>query len=80
MDPATVTAGLGAAASVSRLAYIWLSAHLHRRRVEEGLRRDREQQAALLATISELPPGSEITEVLPDGRRITVKLPRGKAA
>ncbi|MDH6590077.1 multisubunit Na+/H+ antiporter MnhE subunit [Streptomyces sp. SAI-133] len=80
MDPATVTAGLGAAAAVSRLAYIWLSAHLHRRRVQEGLRRDRERQATLLTTISELPPGTEITEVLPDGRRITVKLPRGKAA
>jgi hypothetical protein len=80
MDPVTLTAGFSAAASVSRLAYVWLSARLHRRRVELEIRMERERRAALMATISALPPGSEITETTPDGWRVTIKLPPIEAA
>ncbi|PKV82728.1 hypothetical protein [Streptomyces sp. TLI_146] len=79
MDPVTVTAGVGAVASVSRVGYVWLSARMHRRRVELEVRREQEQYAALIATIGLLPPGSEITEQHPDGRCVTVKLPLSEA-
>ncbi|MFH8701344.1 hypothetical protein ACWGKK_43000 [Streptomyces chartreusis] len=80
MDPVTLTAGLGAAASLSRLAYVWLSARLHRRRIELEIRMERERYASLMASIRALPPGSEITETTPDGRRVTIKLPPTEAA
>lgn len=80
MDPMTLTVGFSAVASVSRLGYVWLSARLHRRRVKLEIRIERERRAALMVTISALPPGSQITETTPDGRRVTIKLPPIEAA
>ncbi|MFH8799918.1 hypothetical protein ACH4F6_10040 [Streptomyces sp. NPDC017936] len=80
MDPVTITAGIGAAASALRLGHAWLSARTHRRRIELETRREQEQRATLRETISSLPPGSEITELLPDGRRLIIKLPPDEAA
>ncbi|MGW0423858.1 hypothetical protein [Streptomyces sp. NPDC003015] len=75
MDPVTLTAAFSAAASVSRLAYVWLDVCLHRRRIESEVRREWERSTSLMATINALPPGSEITETTPDGRRVTIKVP-----
>ncbi|MBY8840425.1 hypothetical protein [Streptomyces sp. SP2-10] len=80
MDPVTVTAGCGVAASAFRFGYVWLTARSHRRRIEMEIRRAEAQSALLMTTVGSLPPGSEITEVLPDGRRVTIKLPPGEAA
>ncbi|MFD5483032.1 hypothetical protein [Streptomyces hawaiiensis] len=80
MDSVTLTAGFGTAASVSQLAYGWLSGLLHAYRIKLEIRRERERCTALMATIMALPPGSEITELTPDGRRLTIKLPPSEAA
>jgi hypothetical protein len=80
VDPVTLTAAFSAAASLSRPTYVWLSARLHRRRIESEVRRERERSASLMATISALPPASEIAETTPDGRRVTIKLPPIEAA
>ncbi|GDY69077.1 hypothetical protein AQJ43_35715 [Streptomyces avermitilis] len=80
MDPVTFTAGCGVATSAVRLGYVWLSAWSHRRRVELEIHRAELERATLMETISSLPPGSEVTEVLRDGRRVTIKLPPSKAA
>ena len=80
MEPVTITAGFAAAAGALRLGYTWMSARSYWRRVEREIRRAEQQRETLIDTIGHLPPGSEITEILPDGRRMTIKLPRGEAA
>ncbi|MDG5807868.1 hypothetical protein P9869_35530 [Streptomyces ossamyceticus] len=80
MEPVTITAGLAVAGGLVRLGYTWMSARAHRRRVEMELRQAEQQRVTLIDTIDCLPAGSEITETLPDGRRITIKLPRNEAA
>ncbi|MFF7535354.1 hypothetical protein ACFZB2_40860 [Streptomyces bobili] len=80
MDPVMVTAGWGVAAAAFRLGYFWLSARSHARRIEAQIHRAESDHATLMKTLNLLPPGSEITEVLPDGRQVTIKLPASKAA
>ncbi|MEV6408704.1 hypothetical protein AB0M58_38190 [Streptomyces bobili] len=80
MDPVMVTAGWGVTAAAFRLGYFWLSARSHARRIESQIHHAESDHATLMKAINLLPPGSEITEVLPDGRQVTIKLPASKAA
>lgn len=80
MDPVMVTAGWGVAAAAFRLGYFWLSTRSRTRRIGSGICPTESDHATLMKTINLLPPGSEITEVLPDGWQITIKLPTSKAA
>ncbi|MEU4038674.1 hypothetical protein [Streptomyces collinus] len=74
MDPVTVTTGCGVAVPLLRLGYLWLSARSFRRRVELEERRTQDQHQRLMDVVSCLPPGSEVTQHLPNGERLTIKV------
>ncbi|WP_086796896.1 hypothetical protein [Streptomyces caniscabiei] len=80
MEPVTITAGSAVAVELLRLGYTWMRARTYRRRTEMEIARAEQHRESLIDTIGRLPAGSEITETLPDGRRITIKLPDDEAA
>ncbi|MBD9701336.1 hypothetical protein IHE56_04360 [Streptomyces sp. ID01-12c] len=80
MEQVTIAAGLAVAGELLRLSCAWMSARSYRRRVEREVARAEQHRGILIETIGRLPAGSEIIETLPDGRRITIKLPGEEAA
>ncbi|MFF2217611.1 hypothetical protein [Streptomyces antibioticus] len=80
MDPVTITAGCGVAASLLRLGHLWLGARACRRRMKLEERHAQDQHRLLMEMVSHLPPGTEISRQLPTGELLTIRVPFSEAA